>query len=361
MEPPSDNLGAELERLALRAARANYRELNTNFFAGSLRMPVFAWSDVSSRLGRWVGAERTLELSRRLLSHHEWGVLVEVLKHEMAHQFVDENLGFHAEPEHGPAFRRVCEERGFDARASGPPLESQVDEERSRALSRVAKLLSLAESPNLNEAQAAMNAAQRLMLKHNLEWVARGQGSYGYRHLGEPSGRVFEDKRILAVILGDHFFVEAIWVPVWRPREGKRGHVLEVCGTPENLELAAYVFDYLVRTADALWRDHKREHGIRSNRERLTFLAGVMSGFRDKLQAEGKRHREEGLVWVGDPELSGYLKLRHPHTRWAHYRGSARSETYGHGRSAGRQIVLARGVRAGPSSSVHLLPPRASR
>ncbi len=358
MQDGAEALGVELERMALRAVRSSYQDLNGSFFKGSLRPPVLAWSDAKSRLGRWSGAERTLELARSLLTEHSWGVLIEVLKHEMAHQFVDEILGFTGESEHGPAFSRVCQERGFDARASGLPAVPALEDERGRALSRVAKLLALAESPNLHEAQAAMSAAQRLMLKHNIDWVDKRQGGYGFRHLGAPSGRVFEDKRILAVILGEHFFVEAIWVPAWRPREAKRGHVLEVCGRPENLELAAYVYDYLDRTGARLWKEHKRENGIRGNRERLTFLAGVMAGFRDKLQAERVKNREQGLVWIGDPELAGFLKSRHPHTRWAHFRGAERTDTYGHGRRAGREIVLARGVQGAASGRVKLLPGR---
>src|SRR5690606_18958374 len=122
--------------------------------------------------GRWVAEERTIEISRKLLVDHGWGALVEVLKHEMAHQFVDEVLGLADEAAHGPAFRQVCAERGFDARASGVPNAAQSDAQ-SRVLERVAKLLALAESPNEHEAQAAMNAAQRLMLKYNLENIAR--------------------------------------------------------------------------------------------------------------------------------------------------------------------------------------------
>ena len=72
-------------------------------------------------------------------------MLVEVLKHEMAHQFVDEVLGVHDEPDHGPVFRQVCDERGIDARAAGAP---DADRARDHVLDRIAKLLALAGSPN---------------------------------------------------------------------------------------------------------------------------------------------------------------------------------------------------------------------
>lgn len=79
-------LTAELERLALRAVRRSYDDLNGSLFRWQLEPPAFELVDVESRLGRWNGPVRTIELSPKLLVEHGWGTLVEVLKHEMAHQ-----------------------------------------------------------------------------------------------------------------------------------------------------------------------------------------------------------------------------------------------------------------------------------
>jgi hypothetical protein len=325
-----------------------HRDLNSLLFGGRLSSPSFALSDAKSRLGQWLPSSRTIELSRLLLVDLSWGVLVEVLKHEMAHQFVDEVLGARDESAHGPAFRRVCSERGIDARSSGAPQESgstERDAEERNALEKISRLLSLAQSSNEHEAQAAMAAAQRLMLKYNLEACARSQGrDYCFRHVGKPTGRVYEAPRILALILSEHFFVETIWVPVWRPLEGKRGSVIEVCGTHANVEMADYVHDFLTHTSERLWLEHKRERGIRSNRDRRTFLAGVMTGFRDKLASQKKQHREHGLVWRGDAQLGAYVKERHPRLSWTRYASSQHHAAHAEGRRAGSSIVLHRGL-----------------
>lgn len=352
-------LTVDLERLALHAVRRTYDDLNGTFFRWRLVPPGFELVDVASRLGRWVGENRLLELSRALLLEHGWGALVEVLKHEMAHQYVDEVLGAPDEHSHGPAFRKVCEERGFDARAAGIPPGKDAPDEQARVIERIAKLLALAESPNEYEAQAAMSAAQRLMLKYNVDAISSGQRqSYTYRHLGEPTGRVLESARILASLLGKYFFVEVIWVPVWRPLEGKRGTVLEVCGSLENVELAEYTYAFLVHTAERLWREQKRRRGIRSDGGRQSFVAGVMAGFRDKLALERKKPENRALVWSGDPALGGFFRGRHPSIRHTHHRSRMGSETYADGRAAGRDIVLHRGVRAGAGAGPpRLLPP----
>ena len=351
-------LGAELERLSLRALREAYEDVNATFFKRALRRPVLSLTDSSARLGRWISVERTLEISRRVLVEHGWGVVLEVLKHEMAHQFVDEVLRLVDERAHGPAFRQVCEERAIDPKAAGLPHAVHGPTGESRLLDRISKLLALAQSQNVHEAQAAMAAAQRLMLRHNIEAVTRGAGaSYAFRHVGVPTGRKGEHERILAVIIGDHFFVEVIWVPVWRPLEGKRGNVLEICGNVENVELADYVHSFLLNTAERLWREYKRDRGVSSNAERRTFLSGVMSGFRDKLDRQKRTSREQGLVWVGDSELQRYFRQRHPRVRWSRYACGQRSDAYAHGREAGRRIVLHRGVKQGPSGGTKLLPP----
>jgi hypothetical protein len=159
-------------------------------------------------------------------------------------------------------------------------------------------------------------------------------------------------------VLGKHFFVEAIWVPVYRPREGKRGSVLEICGTPENLEIAEYVHGYLVETAERLWREHKIEHGIWGDRERRTFLAGVMSGMNEKLSREAKKNEAAGLVWVADGDLETYFRRRHPYVRHVRYAGHRRTEAFAHGREKGKRIVIHKGMKATAEQRGLLLGPR---
>jgi hypothetical protein len=342
-------LSAELESALLRELRASYQDLNASHFRGALRAPTFRLSDTLHRLGQWDTERRFLEISRSLVLSEPWGVVLEVLKHEMAHQYVHEVLGRSGETAHGPAFREVCERLGIDGRASGLPHRSGgaggSDQDHVRILERITQLLALAQSSNQHEAQAAMTLAQKLMLKYNVDRAALGaKNGYSFRHLGVPSGRVSESERLVSLILSEHFFVETIWVPVYRPLEGKRGQVLEICGTTANLEMAAYVHGFLTQSAERLWIEHKRAAAISSNRERRTYLAGVMEGFREKLQAEAKKSKEQGLVWVGDADLSAFYRKRHPHIRHTRTFGERRTAARGAGQSAGRSLVLHRGI-----------------
>lgn len=355
--PLKGELTTALERALLRELAREYRNVNASFFKDALALPTLELGGSDSFLGRWHRHTRTLEISRALVVSASWGAVVEVLKHEMAHQYAHEVLGAIDETSHGPAFRRICERLGIDARASGVPAAA-ANADDDRLVSRIQKLLALAESNNRHEAEAAMSAAQKLMLKYNLE-ASPSARAYVHAHLGAPSGRVSEHERLLAMILGKHFFVEVIWVPAYRPLVGKRGSVLEVCGTSANVAMAEYVHAFLLRAAEDLWKAHKKATGEKSDQHRRTFLAGVMTGFSDKLRSQATAHARQGLVWVGDADLHGFYRRRHPYVRNVRYGGSRRTGAYDEGRAKGRQIVLHKPVSSSSSRGLALPPRRA--
>jgi hypothetical protein len=355
----ANRLTVELERASLRAMAQVYDELNRSLFRGRLHRVPLMFVERTERLGQWCSDPERIELSRGVLLDNGWGTLVEVLKHEMAHQYTEQVLGVVDEGPHGAAFRRVCQERGIDGRAAGIPVGGEVNDERQRVLDRITKLLSLAQGGDRHEAEAAMSVAQRLMLKYNLEHAAQPE-SHGYRfvHLGRPTGRVMEADRLLAALLAEHFFVEVIWVPVWRPLEGKRGSVLEVCGTDENVEFATYVHSFLLETAERLWSQYRQQRGLSGNAERREYIAGVMAGFREQLRRDRTRQAQQGLVWLGDADLTQFFKRRHPHVRWLRGTAKPRQPSYADGRAAGRRIDLKKPIRGAVQTAPRLLGPK---
>src|SRR5678809_1294009 len=141
----SPSLAPALERALVRELLQHWRRLNATYFKDALRAPTLELSESETFLGRWTRATRSLELSRPFVLRASWGVVVEVLKHEMAHQYVNEALGITDETAHGPEFRETCERLGVDGRASGVPL-AQTGGTEGRIVERIARLLALAES-----------------------------------------------------------------------------------------------------------------------------------------------------------------------------------------------------------------------
>lgn len=358
-------LSAELQAATVRELLRAWHHINATLFRRALEPPQIGLTSSLTRLGLWVPATRSLLLSESLVIERPWGVVLEVLKHEMAHQYVHEILGRTDESAHGSAFQAVCARMGIDSSAAGLPAGStgdgiESDGERARLLKRIARLLSLAESQNVHEAESAMQEAQRLLLKYNLEVPKEGGPRQTFRHLGEPRGRVDEHLRLVAVVLGKFFFVETIWVSSFDVRTGKPGSVLEVLGRPENLEMSAYVYDFLLHAAEKLWEQHKTERGISSNRERRTFLSGVILGFANRLREQQRSQQRQGLVWVADAELSRLLRTRHPNIRQVYSQGQPRSETRAAGREAGEKLILHKPIVGRPTTSgaPKLLPGR---
>lgn len=353
-DPELDALSATLEAALLRELSSEYDWVDRVRFGGRLHRPVIALSESASRHGQWNGATRTIELSRRLVLDRPWPEVVGVLEHEMAHQFVDEVLGVREESAHGETFRRVCAERGIDGRAAGPPVASD-HADIDRVLDRIRKLLALAGSPNQHEAEMAMRKAHELMLRHNIEAAtAHAEREFEVRYLGDPHKRRTRVENDVAVLLGESFFVQVIRLPVYLPRTGARGSVFEISGTRPNVEMAAHVWAFLLATAARLWQENRSDQRVRSGRDRLSYQAGVVRGFRDKLAAERVELRGTGLVWRGDAKLEAFYHARHP-------RITTRSRTvrvdgaHAAGREAGRSVVLHRPVEHGSSGSVRLL------
>jgi len=259
---------------------------------------------------------------------------------------------------HGPAFARVCREHGIDARAAGLPAGGPAGGPHP-VLRRITRLLALAESPNLHEAEAAMNEARRLMLLHNVDASATASTEgYGYRHVGPVKARTEISERILAGILGRHFFVSVIWIPSYLAEAGRRGHVLELCGTPANLEVAEYVYSFLSETAQRLWREHKSARGIRSDQDRRRFCAGVMAGFDEKLRAGERVSQSQGLVRHADAQREAYLRRRYPRRTTRSASAISRTAAYEQGRAAGGRVELHRPVGCSPVETRLLPPPR---
>ncbi len=346
-EHAAASLGRELEHRLLRRLVLEWEDINWRYFKEALRPPVLELSSAETTLGMWRSQVRTIAMSRASLLTRPWAESMEVLKHEVAHQYVDEVLGGEATP-HGPLFQQVCDALGIDANPRAEATAENALGGASRVISRVRKLLALAESSNQHEAELAASTAQRMMLKYNLELVesAASRDDCAHLFLGEPTGRVQAHQRGLAALLAEHYFVQAIWVPVYRPLEGKKGSLLELCGRPENLEMAEFVHNFMLRTIEGLWEAHKRSLSLRSNKDRRSFLAGAVVGFSAKLREQFSVAKEEGLVWVGDPQVDKYFRRRHPRVVSTGGARAGSADAYAHGRKAGRDIVLSQPVES---------------
>ncbi|MEM7234580.1 MAG: DUF2786 domain-containing protein [Planctomycetota bacterium] len=338
---------------------------NDQYLASKLRPPLFRIGGSQRRLGQWNPASRTIDISEHHILSHSWETVLDTLRHEMAHQYVDEVLRLSHAPPHGEPFQRACQLLRCEhaATASSGKLESLKDsnDERDKNLKRIKEILALAGSPNEHEAASAMRMAHKYLLKYNLDIAQVERESMGYktRYLGRSSARVQEYQYTLSSILQDHFFVLPIWTYSYDAQRNLAGRILQISGTEENLEMAEYVHNYVIHHIDSLWEAKRRAPQKPTRKKKgtkLQYFAGLLRGFQEKLLDEERHLREEhGLVWMGDPELKNYFRNLHPRTRSVYTSGVARNASFHDGVREGRKIVIRRGLPGDSKSRGRLL------
>ncbi|MCY1069984.1 SprT-like domain-containing protein [Nannocystis sp. RBIL2] len=345
------SLHETLHRPWLTELLRSWHEFNKRHLGGALKPPVLQIDLSTARLGHWQRDTRTLGLAHEHLLSHRWEDVLDTLKHEMAHQYVDEVLGGDVRP-HGPQFARACALLEIRSDATGNPRAS--DDPAARVLKRVQKLLALATSANRHEAEAAMAAANTLLLRYNLDLPQDGPPrDYEARRLGDSAAAIALEAKLVSSILSEFFFVECIWVTTYNARRLRHERVLEVLGTSENLEMAAYVHDFLHASTKRLWEQAKKDMDLPANRRR-EFSAGLLTGFRDKLRGERQRNEEQGLVWLGDADLDRFLRGRHPYIRSMGSSAVNRGRAHAAGRAAGEGLTLNKPVREHQSRGLSL-------
>jgi len=326
---------------------------NAAYLDWALRRPVFRLTADRRQLGSWDRELWEIRISEAHIAADPWHEVMVTLRHEMAHQYVDQVLGAGDEPPHGPAFRTACRLLRIDPSAAAR-APTPVRDEEDRLTRRVAKLLALGGSPNEHEAAAAMHKARELMIAHNLDGMLREDRHFTFRELGPVKKRHMAWENTLGALLNEFFFVEVIWSPTFDAAACRDGTALYVYGTPHSVDMAEYVHRYLTGVLEQLWLERRRDLAGRGGR--MQFYDGVMQGFRDKLR-EQERARcsvPGALVWRGDPELDAFYRWHHPtvRTRSSGYR--AYGAAWAAGRAAGREVTLRRPL-GGSGGSTGLL------
>jgi len=174
---------------------------------------------------------------------------------------------------------------------------SELKDEREKWVDKIKKLLALSTSPNEHEAAQAMRLAQKFMIKWNVELyeVEGGIKDESIKEkVVEKMKWLLPETRFICPILEEFFCVrhyyDDFWYEDWKS-EYRAGRKLIFIGTESNIEIAKYVFEFLLRTFRELWHIYKREEEIKSERFRLSFMNGVKLGLQSKLREE----REELL------------------------------------------------------------------
>jgi hypothetical protein len=283
----------------------------------------------------------------------------------MAHQIVTDF--FRTDDKHGKLFLRACEMIGvpeeFTSAGGDIPRkldgvgEDGVDTETRAILEKVRKLLALAQSSNEHEASLAMQKANELIEKHNLDRLERERKSrYVHKTIELRRMRIENYHKDVCSILMDFFYTDIVLSSQYDALDDRVYRTIDLMGTAENVLIAEYVYHFLMDRLDSLWEDYRRKTG-KPGRSKRSYWLGILKGFREKLDRQEKSRRPakpygqgagpstRSLVLAQDRGLNLFKRQRYPrlhHTREATI--YLETGAFQAGVEDGNELTLNRGV-----------------
>lgn len=295
---------------------------------------------VSSFLGQWKSG--VISLSETLLKDYPWSEIIAVFKHEIAHQIVEEYFHETEQTAHGTAFKKACEMLEISPEASHK--ESQEKTEFTKVRNKIQKLLALGESNNPHEAELALKRARDLALKHQIPLLQEQKQDISFRPVGPLKKKVPNHYSQIICLLRDFYFVKVL--RTYREIDDETFYQFEIYGSLENLELAHYVFDFLIQEGEDLWHIARRLNGLKGLRQKNSFFFGLYQGFREKLESEQLASQSEmELIHIGLEQVSEFYYERNENIS----RGKSRRRTVdlnalAQGQEQGRNLSVRQGV-----------------
>jgi len=357
-----------LENSILKGLVYEWKKIYSNLpeaYKKTIRQPVFSLSDgqiFGGRVATWQSKTYRICFKRNFILAARWSNVLDVLRHEMAHQLADTFYGNNQETSHGQCFKRACSILQADPSASAaivPRSQRIIDDtlhapeqKEDRLIVRVQKLMSLAKSSNQIEAEAAAAKANELITKYNLEILAADTDrDFCSLLLCQPALRHPGWYLWITGVLNEFYFVNIIWVGAFCVDRSKPGRSPEVSGTAQNVQIAHYVFDFINKYIDTQWETYRKNHDV-SWRDKTSFAKGVVRGFREKLTVQKNKTIENfkhacetsALVRTDDPKLSVYIKERYKRLRSFGGPSSIQPQHFNEGKKAGQNLVISKAV-----------------
>lgn len=273
-----------------------------------LSRPIIAVTKGRHTLGSWHSGTQTIAVSRDLITTRPWHLVIEVLKHEMAHQYVSEILCRDGGG-HGMPFAQACGILGVHPAFRKPSADidhcldahkGRLPDTARRMLEKVRKLTALGQSPNAEEARSALRKARAILKKHHLDTALAdtARPHIRYRVICHKKKQVSRLQQGILGLLRTWYLVDVVITPTYDPFDDTEYKAAVLIGRPENLEAALYVYHFLFDTAGRLWQAHRQTHATRRTHKvdfEMGFITGVADNHRQAHEKENARENPHEL------------------------------------------------------------------
>jgi len=344
-----------------------------SYYRIRIPLPVFFLTRDQQRYGLFDPQRYAIGISRHLIEAQPWDLVIEVLKHELAHALVFQQYG-HDDTAHGESFAKACERLGVAPWARHATLEldpaaamaahRELAPEEEKLLRRVEKLLSLAASSNENEASLAMQRARELCARHHLESLAaHKKQDYTYIVIHHRKKQIATWQWSIFNILNEYFFVSCISRNLFDAKDLTHYRVVDIMGTRENVQMAEYAYWFLYQQLPLLFDQFRQGKPAQPRNARNSFYMGVLRGFAEKLKKQQPELNKSPdklthmqLVLVSEAALASFVRVRFPSISGGSGRSvSVSEEAYNSGKDRGRELTLHKGLHQQHSGELRLL------
>ncbi len=207
-------------------------------------------------------------------------VIKNILRHELAHFYL-QITHKNAKQSHGPEFRDIFRKFSWSENFSKASIQISFNEEKNeKVLSKIEKLLALADSSNQHESELASRKAKELLAKYNIDPNLReSDDTY--------VARVLEFKRRTPLVDGIYDVMSEYFVyPIIN--QGPGGGYLEVIGSKTNVTIADYVAHFLTHSINNIWTIAKKNNNIKGIVAKNSFYHSFFKELRTKLENESQ-------------------------------------------------------------------------
>lgn len=346
-----------------------YSEINNKFWEHvhhTLQYPNFRIDNLGAgKWGYWNPKDRILALHEDLFKFYPWTAVIHVLKHEFAHQIVSEEFKMDDFTAHSEPWERACKMINVDSKVSVSHsyLSSSDNHTYDKMTGRIQKLIALGESSYKGESESALAKAYELMERYKIR-VARKQET-GKIFLTRPLGILFKKMPsyiwTLGRIISNYYNVKYIQSHCYIGDNSRRGYkYIEIFGEPHHLDIAEYVFYFLIFEAERQWLEFKQSEQYTHFHGKVQWIANFMFGFSRKLndhkvKVNNRMASEncQSMILQYDTILDSRYRSNYPTMRTISTNTTHRKSGSG-GFDAGQNTSIRTAVRGGNSNGLML-------
>lgn len=285
-------LRAQLEVCYILARECGLRVRRTWFERGdyrwSIKVVVF---DRAQMMGYFDPNELCIGLHHSLMTEAKWPVVLNVLRHELAHylRWIDNGQQPDSTP-HGAEFRALCASFGWGPEvfraAANIAVENDAvegDLKTDELMAKVKKLFALAESANPHEAELATRKANELIVKYNLGFLdgnSQAAASQAFSQLVDKEVLTFRrrsQKHVAIMRILETFGVFTVFSST----------KIRVTGPEASVGVAEYVAQFLDRKLETLYLMAKKaDPKLRGVTMKNSFFRGIGEGYLQKIRQD---------------------------------------------------------------------------